>query len=143
MSSPVDLGHELLEEIDLFANNKNPESLRYIKSLINSGADLEVRNGHDETPLMSVVTWGNVIPGRILSMLLFAGANANCRYFDGCGASPLMCSMYGDIEDVENAKKLIDAGANLLLKSPDINVFWFFSKSFTIFRNKKLKILLS
>lgn len=135
MSSLVELGQELIEEIYWFANNRTLENVKKIKSLIDAGADLEVRNS-DETVLMCAVNQGDLLPEKILSMLLFASADANCRYLFGYKATPLMYAT------IENAKQLIYGGADVSLKSiggPIENALWFFTWRFTEFRRRKVE----
>lgn len=136
MSSPVDLGNELLKELNWFANHRTlDEKVKSIKLLIDAGADLEIRNRRDENALMYVLWIGDVMPKQVLNMLLFAGADADCRYLKGYKATPLM---YATIEE---AKQLIDAGADVSLKSigPTENALYFYSVRFSEFRRRKVE----
>lgn len=94
--------------------NRNPEIPR---KLIESGAEINIRNDHELTPLMEAVLFGEK---ETVEILLKAGANVNVKEEDGM--TPLMFAiddsfLLFDIEPrTDVAKMLIDFGADINLK---------------------------
>ena len=81
-------------------------SVAAVRQVLESGADLDARNGDGLTPLMAAVVTGNL---EVVRVLLDAGADVNARIgFYGITALTL-ASRYG--EDSEMARVLRDAGA--------------------------------
>lgn len=109
------LGRKLFEEVVKLTDELmikdilDAEKLKKIKTFIDAGADLKVQNKNGETALMYMLFWTEEnMPKQVLNMLLFAGSDVNFR--NEYGRPPLM---YGT---AENAKQLIDAGADVSFK---------------------------
>lgn len=85
----------------LIENHYNSET---IKAVIDSGANIEVVNDNNRTPLFSAVKSGNI---EIVSYLLSKGANVNAR--DVSGITPLMLACYNS--NYQLVEFLLDNGA--------------------------------
>lgn len=92
------------------AVTQSPEMLKFIIGLF---SDIDIRSNTGMTPLSLAVVWGKAVSAEIL---LKAGADPNFR--DNMGHTALMIAAYsGNTCDVETARLLIEAGADMTLVS--------------------------
>ena len=115
MSSSTELGHALNYELNFFANHDYHSNIKYIKWLVDLGADLEVRDEYGDTPLTCEHRSGSRSRQQVLSILLTAGADANCRSNKPRMITPLMYA-----RRKVTYIQLIEAGADVQLMTVDI-----------------------
>jgi ankyrin repeat protein len=82
-----------------------------VRTLIENGADLNVQDGEEQTPLI-IATKCNYI--EIARLLIEAGANLNIQ--DNCGMTALVSAICEETAII--AELLIKAGADLEIESP-------------------------
>ena len=105
------------------ANNhsKNPTKLlKTLRLIIDMGANLEVRNNKNKTPLLywlSTQRYGNNIniASLVADLLIDSGANINAK--DSNNSTPLLLAMHYYPKDIELAKKLIARGAEINIRN--------------------------
>ena len=81
-----------------------------IKVLVDAGAEVDMHNGRDETPLQAALGFANRGEPAVIEALLDAGANPNTR--DSTDWTPLHTAAV-EAEDARVIESLVAAGANL------------------------------
>lgn len=98
----------------LASKHNSDEHYQVIKFLIENGADVNVQDNEDNTPLLNAIQTNNL---KIVKLLLENGAKVNVRNRDG--VYPVIKS--SQIGDYEITQELIKAGANLNVKDFNYN----------------------
>jgi ankyrin repeat protein len=95
------------ENASLFFDAIKLEDFNAVKSLIDSGCDVNERNHNGYTPLMAAVYKGNI---EIVKLLI--SAKADLEGYDNNGSTPFMYAFYGNKEKKEMVTFLLALGVD-------------------------------